>query len=110
MDSTFIAIAFFIFLSILILILFLFKSINVKSFKADDGSYFNNQSDLESYQSLYEKTKPLFLHEDDKASNQEILGFEKSFLKKLTSEGFPDLKTLVKYRNQIKSLSNLINP
>ena len=35
--------------------------------------------------------------------------FEKLFLSKLTTEGFSDLKTLVKYREQFKSLSDLIN-
>ena len=52
---------------------------------------------------------PLFSPDSDKGSSQLILGFEKVFLSKLTTEGFPDLKTLVKYRKQFKSLSDLIN-
>ncbi len=109
MDVILIAIAIFVTVAIVFLISFLFRSINKKSFIAEDGSVFDNQSDLELYQSLFEKTKPLFNLDDEKSTNQPILGFQKSFLVKLTNEGFPDLKTLLKYRNQIKSLSDLIN-
>tara|TARA_Y100001968_G_scaffold84290_1_gene75354 strand:- start:1682 stop:2014 length:333 start_codon:yes stop_codon:yes gene_type:complete len=109
MDITLIALAIFILIAVVFLILFLFKSINKKSFTAEDGSVFDSQSDLDLYQSLYVKTKPLFSLDDDKASPQKILGFDKLFLSKLISEGFPDLKNLVKYRKQIKLLSDLIN-
>ena len=109
MDITLIAIAIFILIALVFLSLFLFKSINKKSFTAQDGSVFDNQSDLDLYMNLYEKTKPLFSSNDEKASPQQLLGFEQLFLSKLTIEGFPDLKTLVKYRKQFKSLSDLIN-
>ncbi len=109
MDITLIAIAIFIFIAIVFLALFLFKSINKQSFTAEDGSIFDTQSDLDLYQNLYDKTKPLFSSDDENASTQLILGFEKLFLSKLTGEGFPDLKTLIKYRKQFKSLSDLIN-
>ena len=109
MDITFIALAVFIFVAIVFLALFLFRSINKKKFTAKDGTTFDNQSDLDLYQSLYDKTQPLFSNEEDKGSVQQILGFEKSFLSQLTTDGFPDLKTLIKYRKQIKLLSDLIN-
>ena len=109
MDITFIAIVFFILLALIFLLIFLFKNINKKSFIADDGTIFDNQSDLDLYENLYEKTKPLFLGDDETGSSQPILGFKKSFLTKLTAEGFSDLKSLVKYRKQFKSLSDLIN-
>ena len=109
MDIKLIAIAIFILIALVFLSLFLFKSINKKSFTAEDGSIFDNQSDLDVYQKLYEKTKPLFSDDAEKGSAQTILGFEKSFINKLSSDGFPDLKTLVKYRKQFKSLSDLIN-
>ena len=109
MDITLIAIAIFILIALVFLSLFLFKSINKKSFTAEDGSVFDTKSDLDLYQNLYDKTKPLFSPDNEKGSSQLILGFEKVFLSKLTSEGFSDLKTLVKYRKQIKSLSELIN-
>jgi len=109
MDVTLIAISIFIFVAIVFLTLFLFKSINKKSFIAVDGSVFDNQSDLNIYQNLYEKTKPLFISDDKKDSAIAILGFQKSFLTKLKAEGFPDLKSLVKYREQFKELSDLIN-
>ena len=109
MDITLIAIAFFILLAIVILLLFLFKSIKKKSFKAEDGSVFESQSDLDIYQSLYDKTKTLFSDFDENSSDQQILGFQTSFLNKLNKAGFSDLKTLVKYRSQIKLLSDLIN-
>ena len=109
MDITLIALAIFILVAIVFLLLFLFKSINKKSFRATDGSVFGNQADLDVYQKLYEKTKPLFSNYDEKVSAQQILGFEKSFISKLTTEGFSDLQTLFKYRVQLKSLSDLIN-
>ena len=109
MDITFIAIAFFLLLAILFLVLFLFKSINKKSFVAADGSVFENQNDLDLYTSLYEKTRPLFSVIDDNTSSQVLLGFEQSFLRKLKTDGFIDLKTLVKSRKQFKLLSDLIN-
>ncbi len=109
MDITFIIIALFLLIAIVFLSLFLFKSINKKSFIAEDGSVFDTQSDLDLYQKLYDKTKPLFSNYNEKGSSQQLLGFEKLFLSKLTTDGFPDLKTIVKYRNQFKSLSDLIN-
>jgi len=109
MDITLIAIAIFILVAILFLSLFLFKNITKKSFTAEDGSVFDNQSDLDVYQNLYDKTKSLFNLEDEKGSSAETLGFENSFISNLTTKGFPDLKTIVKYRKQFKSLSDLIN-
>ncbi len=109
MDITLIAIAVFVFVAIAFLALYLFKSINKKSFTAEDGSVFDSQPDLDLYQRLYDKTKPLFSPDDENGSSQQTLGFEKTFISKLTIEGFPNLKTLVKYRKQFKSLSDLIN-
>ncbi len=109
MDITLIAIAIVLLAAIVFLILFLFKSINKQSFTAQDGSSFDNESDLDIYQNLFEKTKPLFSPDDQKSSAQQVLGFQKLFLTKLTSEGFPDLKTLFKYRKEFKLLSDLIN-
>ena len=109
MDITLIAIAIFILVAIVFLSLFLFKSINKKSFTAKDGSVFDTQSDLERYQNLFDKTKPLFIPDNQKGSSQQILGFDRLFLSKLRTEGFPDLKTLLIYRKQIKLLSDLIN-
>ena len=109
MDITLIAIAVFILIAIVFLTLFLFKSVNKKSFTAEDGSVFDTQSDLDLYQKLYDKTKPLFNLDDEKVSAQLMLGFERLFLSKLTEEGFADLKSLVKYRKQFKLLSDLIN-
>ena len=109
MDITLIAIGIFILIAIVFLTLFLFKSINKKSFIAEDGSVFDNKSDLEIYENLFEKTKPLFTQDDEMGSAQKILGFDKLFLNKLIREGFSDLKTLVKYRKEIKLLSDLIN-
>ena len=109
MDITLIAIAIFIFVAIVFLILTLFKSINKKSFTAEDGSTFGSQSELDVYQKLYDKTIPLFSLDDEKFSTESLLGFQKSFLINLTKDGFTDLKTLIKYRKQFKLLSDLIN-
>ena len=109
MDITLVAISILILIAILFLSLFLFKSINKKLYTAEDGSVFDCQSDLDIYKNLYSITKPLFIPDNEKNSSQQILGFEKVFISKLTTEGFSDLKTLIKFRIQIKSLSDLIN-
>ena len=110
MDITLIAIAIFMLVALVFLAVYLFKSINKKSFTADDGSVFDSESELDIYQKLFEKTKPLFSSDIERGSaSQPILGFDKSFISNLTTEGFPDLKTVVKYRKQIKLLSDLIN-
>ena len=109
MDITLIAIAIFILLAIGFLILFLFKSINKKNYKAQDGSLFDSQADLDIYQSLYDKTKTLFSDNNEEDSPNPVLGLNNSFLIKLKNGGFPDLKTIIKYRQQFKVLSDLIN-
>tara|TARA_Y100001968_G_scaffold287045_1_gene288154 strand:+ start:971 stop:1303 length:333 start_codon:yes stop_codon:yes gene_type:complete len=109
MDITLLAIAIIILVAVVFLILFLLKSINKKTFTADDGTVFDDQSDLDIYQNLVETTKPLFNSNNEDGVTNPVLGFQKSFLNKLTSDGFPDLKTLVKYRKQFKTLSDLIN-
>ena len=109
MDITLVVIVIFLLLAVAFLLLFLFKSIGKKTFTAEDGSVFDSQSDLDSYNILYDKTKSLFLSEDQASTSYPILGFDKLFLIKLTREGFSDLNTLFKYRKQIKSLSDLIN-
>ncbi len=38
-----------------------------------------------------------------------ILGFDKTYLRKLKTDGFQDLKTLIIYRNQFKLILDLIN-
>ena len=109
MDITLVSIVFFILIAIVFLILFLFKSINDKSFIGDYVSVFKKQSDLEVDQNLYEKTKILFSVIDDNPSREEFLDFEPSFIAKIKTEGFKDFKTIVKYRIQLKKLSDLIN-
>tara|TARA_Y100001968_G_C19034680_1_gene561518 strand:- start:250 stop:582 length:333 start_codon:yes stop_codon:yes gene_type:complete len=109
MDITLIAIVIFILAAVVFLILFLFKSGAKKSFRADDGSIFESQSDLDKYQELLEKTKSLFSENIEDTPASQLLGFQNSFLTKLTKEGFTDLKTIVKYRKQFQSFSDLIN-
>ena len=50
MDITLIAIDIFILVAIVFLGLYLFKSINKKSYTAEDGSVFDNESDLDVYE------------------------------------------------------------
>ena len=109
MDITLISISVFILVAIVFLVIYLFKSINKKAFRAEDGTLFESQSDLDVYMNLYEKTKPFFSDNVDDTPSNTVLGFQKSFLDKLLSGGFPDLKTLVRYRAQFKALSDLIN-
>ena len=109
MDITLFVIAIFLLLAIVFLILFLLKSNKNINFIAEDGTAFETQSDLDLYNKLYEETKFLFLLDDQLSSNQKIMGFDKQFLSSLTKDGFPDLKTLIRFRKQFKLLSDLIN-
>ena len=109
MDSTLIVIGAFIVLIIFLLALFLINNLKRESFVAMDGSCFDSQSDLDLYQDILVKTKPLF-DENDTSNSQTILGYDIIFLKNLKTDGFSDLKTLIKYRSQFKALSLLINP
>ena len=109
MDKTLIIISSFVLLAILFLLIFLFKSIKKSSYKASDGSLFDSQSDLDTYQKLIDRTKPLFSYDNKKSDMPPILGFEVDFLNKIKSDGFNDLKTLIKYKKQLKALSELIN-
>ena len=106
MDITLVAIIIFIFIAIVFILLFVLENINKKSFTAQDGSVFENKFDLELYQNLYEKTKPLFTN-DENLTTESLLGFQRSFLSKLTTDGFPDLKALIKYRKQFELLTDL---
>ena len=87
----------------------MFNSIRKQTFIAKDGTIFLTQSDLNAYQVLLEKTKPLFFFDEDEIEPSLILGLDKAFLIKFRREGFNDLKTIVKYSTQIKILSDLIN-
>ncbi len=109
MDITLLASGLFLLVAIAFLLIFLIRGINKKSFKADDGSLFSKQSDLDAYQNLYFKTKPIFSDDREKGSSQEILGFDVIFLNKLTNDGFKELKDVVKYRKDFQALSDLIN-
>ena len=110
MDKNFILIVFIVILILGFLVLFILSNLKKESFVAIDGASFKSQSDLDIYQDLLLKTKPLFALEDDTSNSTTILGYEKIFLKNLKSDGFRDLKTIIKYRNQFKALSALINP
>mgnify|MGYP001331561173 CR=1 FL=1 len=110
MDTKFILIGVFIFLFLGFLVLFIISNIKKESFVADDGSSFSSQSDLELYQDLLLKTTPLFDSENLISNSKTVLGYEKKFLANLKTDGFGDLKTLLKYRDQFKTLSDLINP
>ena len=110
MDTTLILIVVLSLLVLTILAIFLIFKLRKKNFVAPDGSSFNSQIDLDLYQELLLKTEPLFSLNDDNSNSQKLLGFDKIFLTKLKSDGFRDLKTLLKYANQFKALSDLINP
>ncbi len=109
MDKTLLTILFFLLLSIVFIVVFLVTGIKKSNFVASDGTIFQNQSDLDVYQKLLEKTKILFTYDQENLKNQLILGFDTSFFNKIRTEGFKDLKTIVKYRKQFEILSELIN-
>ena len=109
MDIKLIGIASFLLLAIVVLILYLFNNITNKTFKSNDGIILDSQEDLDLYEKLCKSTKPFFSLDDQQNSNNTILGFDKSFLTKVTIEGFSDLKTIIKNRKQFKMLSDLLN-
>ncbi len=110
MSTTLILVGLFIFLVLGFLVLLFFMNLKRESFIASDGSIFKSQSDLDLYQDLLIKTKPLFSSEEASSTSKSILGYDKIFLTKLKTEGFRDLNNLIKYRSQFKTLSSLLNP
>ena len=110
MNTTLIIIGLSILLLVSLLVFFLIKNLQKENFVATDGSSFKSQSDLDLYQDILVKAKPLFANDDVSSNTQTILGFDRIFLANLKTDGFTDLKTLFKYRNQFKALSKLINP
>ncbi len=110
MDTTFILIGVFIFLVFVLLVFFLLTNLKKENFVANDGSIFTSQYDLDLYHDLIIKTQPLFEPDETNSKSKTILGYDKIFIANLKNDGFKDLKTLVKYRNQFKALSALINP
>ncbi len=110
MDTNFILIGISILILLCFIVFLLLINLRKARFVATDGTTFESQSDLAIYQDLFLKTKPLFSSEEGSSSDQTILGYDKIFLTNLKTDGFKDLKTLIKYRNQFKSLSSLINP
>tara|TARA_B100001250_G_C19238161_1_gene545281 strand:+ start:198 stop:530 length:333 start_codon:yes stop_codon:yes gene_type:complete len=110
MNTTFVFTGVLILVVLGFLLLFLFNNLKKESFLSSDGSSFTSQSDLDLYEDLLIKTKPLFSIEEGTSNSQTILGYQKIFLTNLKTDGFKDLKTLIKYRKQFMALSSLINP
>ena len=108
MDTTLIFIGVFIFLALSCLVWFVLVNSRQNKFIASDGSVFKSQSELEQYHNLLIKIKPLFSDDEQFSNSQLNLGLDKAFLAKLRSDGFKDIKTLLQYRNQIKTLSSLL--
>ena len=78
-------------------------------FTASDDSTFNSQEACDAYESLLKRIS--FLYEDESStknrSKKEISGMKPSFIKLLKEGGFKDLKTLVKYKDDLKKLVDL---
>ena len=80
MDAILIFIGVLIFLIFSFLILYLISNLKKDRFVAADGSSFKSQSDLDVYQDLLLKTKPLFSPEYCTSDSQTIRGYDKTFL------------------------------
>ena len=71
-------------------------------FEASDGTRFNTEEACSSYESAFEKLKPLY---DESTSNlDKSFGFNTGFLELLKTSGFKDLTTLLSYRDDIRKL------
>ena len=76
MDKTLIKIVCFLFLALVFILLSLLKIRKKSKFRACDGEMLDNQVVFEIYKKLLEKTKPLFIFDEEKPLNKLILGFD----------------------------------
>ena len=80
-------------------------------FTAEDGTQFHNEKLCIEYNLLYNRLKSLYQTDYDlKSKNKkDVLGMNALFVSKLKSEGFSDIKSLLKYKDDFKILSDLMN-
>ncbi len=73
--------------------------------EASDGTRFKSKEACISYEATLETLKPLYEENDSNAYKS--FGFKQDFIELLKTTGFKDLKTLMKYRDDIQKLVEL---
>ena len=92
-------------LTVLVLFLLLREQ---KSIQASDGTRFSSEEACRDYEAVLERVKTLYYEKEKKSSSTLTLGLRAEFLKLLKEEGFGEVKTLIKYRDDIKILAELL--
>ena len=92
-------------LTIILLFLLLREQKNIK---ASDGTLFASEEACKAYEDLCNKINVLYLDTSNK-NPSELFDIQTDFIKLLTSEGFKDVKTLIKYQEDFKKLAGLFN-
>ena len=95
---------------ILLTALFLFFLLREeKSIQAKDGTRFPSEQACQAYEAICERVNTLYVEDKKRPSNALILGLGPEFLKLLKRDGFSDVKTLIKYREDFRNLSQILN-
>ena len=108
MDTTLFFIIFILSIALLLLLLFVYQSTR-SSFKSKDGLSFSTQAECESYENLIIKIKAFYEIDLNKRGEEKILNISSGFIKKLTTEGFIDPKTLISYKDEFNLLSKILS-
>ena len=95
---------------LLLVYFFIFLRTQKKVFIAIDGTKFQTEEECKEYEKYLERFNGVYNY-DFNQSNQpdKILGLSSEFIKCLKEEGFSEVKTLIKYREQFKLLSELFD-
>ena len=82
-----------------------------KVFVAEDGTEFDNEKLCTEYNVVYKRLIRLYQDDSDikTRKKKEVLGMKSLFLSKLKDEGFSDIKTLFTYKDDFKTLSDLLH-
>ncbi len=109
MDTTLLFILLFILLATVSLLIFGWKALKPsRKYEAKDGTKFSTESELKKYSDLLTKLESIYEEKNFQSSNNEILDIKVDFLIQLKNKGFPDLKTLLRFKNDFIKLVRLL--
>lgn len=92
---------------IAVILLLLFRN-SRNLIKSSDGSVFNTNEERDKYEKSFQKINSIFNSIDSDPKLISDMGIDLEFINNLKDKGLPDAKTVLKYRNQLKLLVELL--
>ncbi|ABX08735.1 hypothetical protein [Prochlorococcus marinus] len=80
-----------------------------KSFISKDGTSFRDQESCDNYEVICERFTGFFDEEALRTNKKknDLTGLRIAFIKLLKSDGFQDVKTMIKYKDDFRKLADL---